>query len=130
WYHYSLHLFKRGSARYKGKVHHDLIVDGRIGVLEAAVEHHPFQNFSQFIARQNRYTTIEAKELLDLYGKVPDKKVRYNIKTKPVKLFWKFYVKKQGFREGVYGFVFSVLFAWVHFAKWAKYWELQKDHGK
>ena len=127
WYHYSLHLLKKGYARYKGRVHHDLIVDGKTGTLESDVEHHPFQNFTQFIDRQNRYTTLEGKELFDLHGKMPDKKIQYNIRIKPIKLFWKFYVKKQGFREGAYGLVFSVLFAWVHFLKWAKYWEFQRS---
>src|SRR3990167_5913953 len=37
WYHYSLHFFKRGKARYKGKIHETLIVDGDIGTLEGAV---------------------------------------------------------------------------------------------
>ena len=128
WYHYSSHFFKRGCATYKGKVHHKLISsDGRIGKLEADVEHYPFQNISQLVSRQNRYTGIEAQEILDLSGKLPDKEIRYNIKVKPAKLFWKFYVKKKGYREGMHGFIFSVLFALVHFLKWAKYWELVRD---
>lgn len=126
WYHYSLHFFKKGFARYKGKVHHELIVDGKIGILNAELEHYPFQDLSQFIARQNRYTTHEAKEIVDLKGELDRKEIRYNVMMKPAKLFWKFYVKKKGFREGMYGLVFSVLFAWVHFLKWAKCWELTR----
>ncbi len=124
WYHYSHHLFKKGFARYKGKVHHELIVDGETGVLNVEVEHYPFQDLAQLIARQNRYTTLEAGEILELRGRLDEKEIRYNVKVKPVKLFWKFYVKKKGFREGMHGFIFSVLFAWVHFIKWAKYWAL------
>ena len=60
---------------------------------------------------------------------MPKKEVMYNLKVKPLKLFWKFYVKKQGFREGRYGLVFSVLYSWVHFINWAKYWELLKEKG-
>ncbi|MEW6407155.1 MAG: glycosyltransferase family 2 protein [Patescibacteria group bacterium] len=127
WYHYSLHFFKKGFAYYKGKVHHDLIVDGKIGVINAEVEHYPFKDFAQFIQRQNHYTSLEAKEIFDLKGVLDAKEIQYNIKIKPLKLFWKFYVKKQGFREGMIGFIFSVLFAWVHFLKWIKYWELIKD---
>lgn len=127
WYHYSLHLFKRGFARYKGRVHHELIVDGKIGILNAEVEHHPFQNLTQFIARQNRYTTLEAKELVQLQGKIDEKQIQYNLRVKPIKLFWKFYIKKKGFREGMHGLIFSILFAWVHFLKWAKYWQFSKE---
>jgi glycosyltransferase involved in cell wall biosynthesis len=124
WYHYSHHFFKRGKAHYDGRVHHQLVVDGEIGQLKADVEHYPFQSFSQIVVRQNRYTTIEAKELLQLFGKMDDKEIIYNIKVKPLKLFWKFYMKKFGFRLGIRGLIFSMIFAWVHFLKWAKYWEI------
>ena len=123
WDHYSLHLFRRGKARYQGRVHHALLVDGSIGALKAVVEHYPFDSLEQFVDRQNRYTTLEAKELVDLRGAFPPRELRYQIMVKPAKLFWKLYVKKQGFRDGMYGFMFSGLYSFVHFIKWAKVWE-------
>jgi len=105
-------------------VHHQLLVDGKTCILNGDVEHYPFQEFSQIITRQNRYTTIEAKELLQLRGRIDEKEVEYNVKVKPFKLFRKFYLKKQGFRMGFRGLIFSIIFAWVHFIKWAKYWEM------
>ena len=51
----------------------------------------------------------------------------YNIKVKPRKLFRKLYIKKMGLLEGMHGLVFSVLFAWVHFLKWVKYWEIRRE---
>jgi glycosyltransferase involved in cell wall biosynthesis len=127
WYHYSPHFFKKGYARYKGRVHHHLIADGEIAKLEEEIEHNPFDNITELIGRQNRYTNLEAQEIFDLRGKIDEKEIRYNIKLKPVKLFWKFYVKKKGYKEGMHGFIFSVLFAWVHFLKWVKYWELVRE---
>lgn len=127
WYYYYPHLYKKGFARYEGRVHHLLKIDGKIGVLEEAIEHYPFQNLEQFINRQNRYTSIEAEEMLQKEGLIDAKVVRYNLTVKPIKLFWKMFVKKKGFKEGRYGLVFSILYAWVHFIKWAKYWELTRD---
>jgi glycosyltransferase involved in cell wall biosynthesis len=127
WYHYSLHFLKRGKARYKGHVHETLIVDGKISAIEGAVEHYPFESISQFIERHNKYSNIEAQKILDAQEVVDIKVIRYNLTIKPLKLFWKFYVKKKGFLEGRYGLIFSVLFAWVHFLNWAKYWEMAKD---
>ena len=129
WYHYSLHLFKRGKARYKGHVHETLIVDGKIGKIEGEVEHYPFATLSEFIQRHNRYADIEAQKILDTQGILSQKIIMHNLKIKPLKRFWKFYIKKQGFREGIYGFIFSVLFAWVHFLNWSRYWELVRDDG-
>ena len=127
WYHDSLHFFKRGFARYKGKIHETLIVDGKIGQLKGEVEHYPFKSITQFIARHDGYSAREALYVYEQRGIVSKKEIEYNLRIKPLKLFWKFYVKKQGFREGVYGLVFSVLYAWVHFLNWAKYWELIKN---
>ena len=123
WYHYYPHLFRRGRAHFEGRVHHLLRTDGPMGILEGCLEHRPFESLHQFVARHNRYTTIEAQEMLETQG-LPDPTVlRYQLTRRPLKLFWKTYVRKGGFREGWHGLVFSLLFAWVHCIKWAKYWE-------
>ena len=124
WYHDSLHFFRKGRARYQGRIHEALIVDGPIGRLQEEVEHTPFESLSQFLERHNRYSSLEAERILEERGILPWKEVRYHLVWKPLKLFWKFYVKKQGFRDGWVGLLFSGLYAWVHFLNWAKYWEL------
>ncbi len=128
WYHYSAHFFKKGCGRYEGLIHERLKLAGPQGVLEEEIEHRPFKSMGQFIERQNRYTGYEAMDILNEKWVLPEKEVMYNLKVKPLKLFWKLYVKKQGFREGRTGFIFSVMFSYVHFMKWAKYWEL--TYGK
>ncbi|HBG62375.1 MAG: hypothetical protein A2Y03_10475 [Omnitrophica WOR_2 bacterium GWF2_38_59] len=119
-------LFKKGKAKYVGKVHEVLQVEGDIGIINADIEHYPFDSIAQFVERQNFYTTIFAKEIFEKRGSLNPKEIKYNIKTRPLKLFWKFYVKKQGYKEGIYGFVFCLLFAWVHFMSWSKYWEISE----
>ncbi len=128
WTHYSLHFFRRGKARYRGRVHEELVVEGSIGTLEASIDHHPFQSIEEFIDRQNRYTTLEALDLLDKRGRVSEREIRYQIMIRPAKLFWKMYVKKGGFLEGMHGLIFSGLFSFVHFLRWAKLWELAQEN--
>lgn len=125
WFHYSLHLFRRGRAHYDGVIHETLHVRGPVGRIEAAVEHHPFTSVSQFVRRHNGYSTREAQAKFEECGILPEKEVLFQVKRKPLKRFFKFYVKKRGFLDGAHGLIFSVLFAWVHFLNWAKYWELQ-----
>ena len=124
WYHWSLHLFRRGRARYEGVIHETLVVRGPVGRLEGAVEHRPFNSITQFVRRHNGYSTREAKAKFEECGILPEKEMLFQLKRKPLKRFFKFYVKKKGFLDGTHGFVFSVLFAWVHFLNWVKYWEL------
>jgi glycosyltransferase involved in cell wall biosynthesis len=124
WYHYSRHFFRRGKAHYDGVIHEELKVDGTIGRIDAPVEHYPFTSFKQFLQRHNWYSQKEAEEEWQLRGRVSDKEINFNLRKKPLKRFFKFYIRKKGFMDGIYGFFFSILYAWVHFINWAKYWEL------
>ncbi len=124
WFHDVLHLFRRGSGEFAGQVHHTPQLTGAIGHLGEWVEHRPFQHVSQFVQRQNRYTSMEACEWFAQVGSTRAVEVRKQITQRPLKLFWKMYVKKQGFREGFVGLLFSLLYAWVHVLKWSKYAEL------
>ena len=124
WYHYHTALFRRQGARYEGLVHERLQIPGSVGVLEADLRHAPFQYIAQFVDRQNRYTSLQASELFARHGRLPLRHVKRKLWARPLKLFVKFYIKKQGFREGGHGLVFALLFAWVDFLVWSKYWEL------
>jgi ADP-heptose:LPS heptosyltransferase len=127
WYHWSQHLFKKGKARYEGRVHEKMIVDGEVGNLDADIIHTPFDSIAEFIERQNRYTDLQARDIIDSEKDLTAKKIRYNLKVKPLKLFRKIYFSKKGYKEGRYGLIFALLSSWVHFVKWAKVWELTKD---
>ena len=127
WYHWSQHLFKKGHAHYEDRVHEKMIVDGEVGNLDADIIHTPFDSISEFIDRQNRYTDLQARDIIDTEKDITKKKIRYNLRTKPLKLFKKIYFNKKGYKEGMYGFVFALLSSWVHFLKWSKVWELTRD---
>ncbi len=123
WDHDSLHLFQKGKAHYEGRVHEKLLVSGSVGKLKTGVCHEPFLSLEEFVDRQNRYTTLEARQILEEHGVIPEHLLRYQMTRKPVKLFWKIYVKKQGWREGTAGLLFAALYSFVHFLKWTKVWE-------
>ncbi|MDP3791497.1 MAG: glycosyltransferase family 9 protein [Candidatus Omnitrophota bacterium] len=127
WYHWSQHLFRKNKARYEGRVHEKMIVDGDVGHLDADIMHTPFDSISEFIDRQNRYTDLQARDIIDTEKDLSIRNIKYNLRAKPAKLFKKMYIKNKGYKEGLYGFVFAILFSWVHFLKWAKVWELVKD---
>jgi glycosyltransferase involved in cell wall biosynthesis len=129
WYHDVLHLFRRDAGKFAGKVHHTPQLTGTIGRLKGHVEHRPFKRVSQFLERQNRYTTMEAQEWLELRGPAKAADQREQLVRRPLKLFWKMYVKKQGWREAFPGFLFSALYAWLDMIRWAKYWELSQSEA-
>ena len=127
WYHWSQHLFKKGSARYEGRVHEKMIVNGDVGLIDADILHIPFDSISEFIERQNRYTDLQAADIIDQEEPLTQKKIKYNLKVKPAKLFRKIYFNKKGYKEGIHGLIFAILSSYVHFLKWAKVWEKTKN---
>ncbi len=126
WCHYIPNLVKKGAVRFEGDVHEVPVYKGRMGTIDADIEHYPFETLGQFIERQNRYTDIAARRLLDERPALSEKDVRREMIGRSFKTFWKSYVRKAGYKEGLYGLVFAVLFAFINFLKWAKYWELTK----
>ena len=123
-YHSIVNFFKRGKAKFDGKVHHLVLVDGAVGQLEHPIDHYPFNSVSEFIQKQDRYTRYEALEMFEKFKNAKLKDLKYNLTIKPLKLFFKSYFKKKGSRDGLHGLIFSILFSWRHFLIWAKYWEL------
>ena len=123
WYHWSQHLLKRGFAHYEGRVHERMIVNGEVGKLSADILHFPFDSITEFIDRQNRYTDLQAQDIIDTETDLDIKKIKYNLTWKPLKLFKKMYLNKKGYKEGIYGLIFAILFSFVHFLKWVKVWE-------
>ncbi len=122
WYHYLPNLLRR-DVRYEGLVHERPILTGSIGLIEADIEHHPCGDLETFVRRHNRYTDLSVRELIARHGRMEEKLLRRQLIRRPWKTFWKCYVKKHGYREGMHGLVFSLFFAMVEFLKWAKYWE-------
>lgn len=128
WYHYIPNLVKREKVKFAGNLHERPAYTGKVGVIEADIEHHPFGSISQFIERHNRYSSIEAEKIYKNEGLSKLNGIRKNAIGRAFKIFWKMYVKKKGYREGMHGLVFSILFAFTNFLTWVKYWELcQKE---
>ncbi|NQT22632.1 MAG: glycosyltransferase family 2 protein [Candidatus Omnitrophica bacterium] len=129
-YHRIINFFKKDKTHFEGKVHHLVKVKGTVKDADFCIEHYPFNSISQFTAKHNRYTDCEAKEMLENFGDSKYKEIRYNLTVKPIKLFIKTYIKKKGYKDGLHGLVFCLLFTWGSILKWAKYWELCENLKK
>ncbi|HEX4053921.1 MAG TPA: glycosyltransferase [Tepidisphaeraceae bacterium] len=61
---WNLRLFKRGSAQYEERnVHEHMIVAGPTGHLRHLLRHEDRRGLEHFIAKHNRYSTLEAMEI-------------------------------------------------------------------
>jgi glycosyltransferase involved in cell wall biosynthesis len=126
---YNLRLFKRGKARYEQReVHEHMIVDGATERLRHIMLHEDRRGLEHFIAKHNRYSTLEAREML-LERDPPSRSdpaaqepgiafrrwlKRYVVPHLPLSALWRFlymYVVRLGFLDGATGLRFCLLIA-------------------
>ncbi len=64
---WNLRFFKLGKARYEERdVHEHMVVDGPEGFLKGLMEHNDRRGLETYMAKHNKYSTLEAKEIFAL----------------------------------------------------------------
>ena len=76
-----------------------------IGLLRSALEHATLPDMQTFLRKLNDYTTLEAIKF-EREGRSHHAR---DLAVRPVWTFLKLYLGKQGFRDGLEGFVFCAL---------------------
>jgi glycosyltransferase involved in cell wall biosynthesis len=118
---WKLRLFHRGHAQWSDDaIHESVKTNTPIQRLEGRLLHVPEISLDEWIAKQNRYTQLQA-EALHRQGKRVGAR---NIVLNPIWRFVKYYVLQRGFLDGVPGFVHAFLSAAFVAAKYAKAWML------
>ena len=120
-------FFKKGKVKWSDKIHVYPEVDGRVLELPAreklAIIHLGYPSISDFIQRQSRYSTIEAKNLYD-------QGIRFSWLSffwKPVREFLVRFLRHLGFLDGFIGFSLTFLMMIYQMEVQIKLWELEKD---
>lgn len=89
---------------------------------EYAIIHHHYGSIFQFIERLNRYTDVQAKELV----KSGYKFSWQDLITKPTGEFLGRFFANRGFEDGLHGLVLSLLQSFSFLVMYLKVWELEK----
>lgn len=126
WPDYVYRLFKKGHVKWFDQIHsapqtqgtgHDLAVKE-----ELALVHEHYQTISQFIDRMNRYSSVQADQLIaDGYKLVPS-----DLLSKPLSEFINQYFSRKGYKEGVHGVALSLLQTFAELAVYLKVWQSEK----
>jgi hypothetical protein len=110
-------LFDRRRARWSDDaVHEQVLADGPIGRLEGDLLHASAESIERYVAKQNRYTTLQA-DALHASGK---RGSALAMATAPLARFFRYYVLKLGFLDGAAGFAHIAIGAFASFLKYAK----------
>jgi glycosyltransferase involved in cell wall biosynthesis len=114
---WSLRLFDRGHARWsEDPVHEKVLVDGTVGTLEGDLMHESAETLEAYLAKQNRYTTLQA-EALAARG---ERASWSRLALSPLLRFVKFYLLRRGFMDGVPGLVHISIGCFNSLMKYAK----------
>lgn len=120
---WSVRLFDRRHARWSDDtVHERVIVDGSTGRLAGDLRHESAESLDDYLARQNRYTTLQAGSL-HAQGR---RASIVQLLGSPLLRFIKFYFVRLGFLDGVAGLVHIAIGAGNSFIKYAKLMALQR----
>lgn len=121
---WSLRLFDRRHARWSDDVVHEkVLVEGDVETLAGDLLHDSAESLESYLAKQNRYTTLAAKDAI-ARGK---KANALRLVISPVVRFLKFYVFRLGFLDGVPGLVHILIGCGNSIGKYAKMMSFQAN---
>jgi len=125
---WQLRLFRKDRGRFAGRHVHESVrmqPGCRIVSMEERLNHLAYRSISDYADRLNRYTSLAAAGLHEAGVRASWSRLGLS----PLAAFIKFYLLRQGFRDGVRGFVVSVGSAFYVLLKYAKLWELSRNAG-
>ncbi len=119
---WSLRLYDRERANWsEDLIHEKIVVNGPVDRLAGDLLHESEQGIEDYLAKQNRYTTLQAEALFARGKRAGLLKLLIN----PGFRFIKFYFFRLGFLDGLPGLVHILIGCFNSFSKYAKLRELQ-----
>ncbi len=126
-------FWKNGACEWKGHVHNiPENLYGKSAVVQPrkegrAIQHYHIDSLQSYLEKMNRYTDLEMERF-------KDKGTKFSVSrliTRPLFEFFKFYILKGGFLDGVTGFVICAMNAQYKFIQLAKLHEVEfKEKNK
>lgn len=120
-------LFRKEKSRFtETNVHEQIVVVGRIAPLRHDLLHYTDPDLHHYFHKFNRYTTLAARDVRNAGRKFS----LLDLLIRPVFVFFKMYIVKRGFLDGLQGFILCVVSSAYVFVKYAKLWELEQKARK
>jgi glycosyltransferase involved in cell wall biosynthesis len=121
---WSLRLFDRRRARWSDdEVHEKVLADDPVGSLSGDLLHDSAESLAAYLTKQNRYTSLAADMALAAGKQTGFARLFFS----PLVRFIKFYIVRQGFRDGLPGLVHIAIGCFNSFCKYAKMLEGRND---
>lgn len=122
WYPASkVRLFEKAFFKYEEvEVHPRVFIQGSCGHLKGDIIHYSYKDFHEYFQSLNNQTTLEARKWFAQRRKIGC----FTACRKFVLRFLSAYIVKQGFRDGLLGFMISYGSGLYQLMSYIKYWEM------
>jgi glycosyltransferase involved in cell wall biosynthesis len=117
-----IRLYKKDKGAWEGGIHAKVHVKGKVGTLKRAYMHTPYMDTSHQIRTVDRYSDAFAH---DLYASRRRFHL-FNMLGRPAYRFFRDYIFKKGFLDGIPGLIIVASTMYYVFMKHAKLWELER----
>jgi len=113
-------VFRRSAGQFtEERVHERLEINGKAISLHSDLLHYTDPDLKHYFEKFNKYTSLAAEELIE--NKRGFSLV--NLIVNPLWVFFRMYILRLGFLDGIPGMILCVLSANYVFTKYAKHWE-------
>ncbi|MBD3673116.1 MAG: glycosyltransferase family 2 protein [Planctomycetaceae bacterium] len=120
-------LFRRECRYEVVQVHEEIDMSGiEVGRLKHCLIHHTYRSFAHYFEKMQRYTTWGAQ---DLYARGRRGKMS-DLVLRPPFRFFRHYVLKLGFLDGLTGYLLATLSGISVFLKYVKLWEISLNRDR
>lgn len=125
WPDYNIRLFRRGAVEWQDEIHSVPITYGKGFNLPAeskyGITHLHYKSLDEYITRALRYSKVQSEEIISVGYKFDLK----DLVAKPFSEFISRYFAGEGYKDGLHGFVLSILQAFSIFLIYLRVWEAE-----
>lgn len=119
-----LRLFHKAYSNWNEALVHERVICPQSAEFENDIEHFVFRSLSHQVQTNDRYSTLQAEEVMARGERFSLVRLMF----KPIVKFVECYVVKLGFLDGLPGFIIAVGAGYSVFLRWCKVWE--KENSK
>ena len=120
---YQLRLFRRGVGHLDDQEpHNKFVFEGKAAYLLTPLDHYTERTIDDHFRKFRNFTSLAARQ------RWKTKKVVHwvDLTVRPLATFYKYYLMRKGFRDGMHGLLVSAFASMYTFVKYAKTWELSE----
>ncbi len=123
-----LRLYRRSKGSFKHSIHEKVYIKGETATLNGLLHHYSFKDVSDYFARYNKYTTLEARNLYKQNPHASDISILFNAFARVPFEFLLWYFGKGLWKHGYVGLYCASCSGFYQFMKYMKFYEMK--HSK